>query len=575
MSGRAFHLQSPTTPPAAGVADQPPGPQSPGVQEVMDADFFADATAWQKIVTEHWDFIVVGSGCTALAFADAACAKDPRARILVLERGPFWLTQHFQNTPLPFKYVLGGLSETKPWTLAQATIDSPFQFMHGSCPFLGGRSNFWSAWSPSPTPALMRDWPPELVEPTQQPGFWESASELLNVITADQIGDPVYAELQEQIDNRLPANLSRYVPTAQEAYPAPLAVGNPESIDVRFEKFSVPGPLLALKEAHDDDVTGAALEIVTRCVVQRLSGDGGTVTEIETSRGPLPVGNARIVLAAGAVPPATLLMNSFPDLVPLAGTRLCAHFLTHIAARIPRAAFTALPDYLQIAAMYVAGLGSTGRQYHVQVTAIASPHAEQDAVDAARECPDYAAAATAEQLAGSEDYVVFVCATLGETDETNPDNWVRFDGGPDPTDNVTLQMVPSSADNELWDEMDVATVGVIEAMADAGGGLPPIEYWHPGIDTQGSWSTEPLSPAERRIPGLVHEAGPLFMGTSPQDSVTGPDFRPWGLANVYVTGAALFPTSGSWNPTLTMCGLAQTLANRLTEASLAARTDRS
>ena len=31
----------------------------------------------------------------------------------------------------------------------------------------------------------------------------------------------------------------------------------------------------------------------------------------------------------------------------------------------------------------------------------------------------------------------------------------------------------------------------------------------------------------------------------------------------FVTGAALFPTAGSWNPTLTMCGYAQDLARKL------------
>lgn len=46
-------------------------------------------------------------------------------------------------------------------------------------------------------------------------------------------------------------------------------------------------------------------------------------------------------------------------------------------------------------------------QYHVQITAIHSPDPENDAEDAARECPDYAAAATYEQLKDSEKHVVF------------------------------------------------------------------------------------------------------------------------------------------------------------------------
>jgi hypothetical protein len=67
---------------------------------------------------------------------------------------------------------------------------------------------------------------------------------------------------------------------------------------------------------------------------------------------------------------------------------------------------------LQIAATYLAGSlpetdPGTGQQYHVQITAIHSPNPENDADDAARECPDYAAAATYEQLKDSTEHVVF------------------------------------------------------------------------------------------------------------------------------------------------------------------------
>lgn len=37
------------------------------------------------------------------------------------------------------------------------------------------------------------------------------------------------------------------------------------------------------------------------------------------------------------------------------------------------------------------------------------------------------------------------------------------------------------------------------------------------------------------------------------------------VENVYITGASLWPTGGSWNPTLTMVALAQDLADNLTE----------
>lgn len=557
----SFHLKAPAEAPSPSEHGFPePGEQSPTVETVMDAHFFVDDAAWAKVATAEWDFIVVGSGMTALAFVQAAFENNPDARVLVLERGPFWLTQHFQDTPLPFKYTLGGPSETFPWTLSDKTVDSPVRYMHGSCPFFGGRSTFWSAWNPAPTKELMRDWPAGLVEPTEKPGFWDRARELLNVVGAGEIGDPIYEELQEQLGSRLIANFKGKVPSATEAYDAPLAVRNPSSFDVRFKKFSVPGPLLALKEKQEKLGKGT-LSIATRCAVEVLDDDGGEqVGALVTSRGKVRVGDAKVILAAGAVPPATLLLSSYGGRMPLVGRRLTAHFLTHIAARVPRAAFPNLPDRLQIGAMYLAGLGKEEHQYHVQITGIASPDPENEAIDAARECPDYAAAATPQQLADSADHVVFVCATLGEIGEGNPESWVRPNKGTDPTTNITLQVVPSAEDMELWDLMDEATLETIAAMAGDGA----VEYWNesPANPGAGGWSTQPPDEEERRIPGLVHEAGPVWMGEE-GSSVVGPDFRPWGVANVYVTGAGLFPTSGSWNPTLTMCGLAQHLADTL------------
>lgn len=84
--------------------------------------------------------------------------------------------------------------------------------------------------------------------------------------------------------------------------------------------------------------------------------------------------------------------------------------MTHIAAICPTTNIKGWKKgkSLQIAASYLAGRDpKSNLQYHVQITALNSPNPEHDAEDAARECPDYAAAATLDQLRGSEDYVVF------------------------------------------------------------------------------------------------------------------------------------------------------------------------
>ena len=123
---------------------------------------------------------------------------------------------------------------------------------------------------------------------------------------------------------------------------------------------------------------------------------------------------------------------------------------------------------LEIAATYLAGRDpDTGLQYHVQITAIHSPHPKWDAVDAGRECPDYAAAATLAQLEGSEDHIVLgelsnlasrfaqltlssnfvVCATLGELNEHNKNSWVKQNRqNPYVTTNIKVQVTLDEKD---------------------------------------------------------------------------------------------------------------------------------
>ena len=43
---------------------------------------------WEKILYDgEYDYIVIGSGCTALAFIEETLQNDPTKRILCLERG--------------------------------------------------------------------------------------------------------------------------------------------------------------------------------------------------------------------------------------------------------------------------------------------------------------------------------------------------------------------------------------------------------------------------------------------------------------------------------------------------------
>ncbi|KAG2746588.1 FAD/NAD(P)-binding domain-containing protein [Suillus brevipes Sb2] len=576
-----------------------PGIQSPSAHQLVAKDFLISDETWEDLQMgiPDLDFVVIGSGLAALAFIDNTLKRDSRKKILCLERGDFWLPDHFQNLPPPFKYTPGGPCETFPFTLSKQTYESDIKFVHGSCPFFGGRSTFWSAWSPSPTAALMRNWPESLVATAQKPGFFKLANKLLRVTKATDIGPP-YGKLQRQIDQRLqPAVAEGDIFSAQEAYPAPMAVASiAKTSTIHFNKFSTPGPLLSLykeQQRHVRAGTGAPLLFATQAAVQYLGvdvgfpslpsiGDEESVTFLRTSRGDLPIAHrTKIILCAGAFPNATLLLNSFRHnkyIATSAGKMVTGHFVTHVVARVKRSAFYDLnQESIEIGAEYLAGQHPTSHlQYHIQVTAIASPDPTQDAEDAARFCPDFAGTASEEQLRGSEDYVIFVCATLGELSENNKNSFFRLSSQPlsgDPTSNCILQVIPDEKDYELWDQMDEATLDAIRAMA--GNKKHEVEWWHQPKpwDKPGVWKREIPGKETIRMEGIVHEASVLPLGDGDEYCVNR-DYRVKGVSNVYVTGAAIFPTSGSWNPTLTMCGFAQDLARKLTARNPGGKPDR-
>lgn len=83
----------------------------------------------------------------------------------------------------------------------------------------------------------------------------------------------------------------------------------------------------------------------------------------------------------------------------------------------------------------------------------------------------------------------------------------------------------------------------------AGASSDRIEFWHDG-SPEGCWREDPPSTEAIRVPGVVHETSTLYMSDDPKNdpgASVDSEYRPIGCGNVYVTGGALFPSSGSWN----------------------------
>jgi len=568
-----------------------PGPQDPTGQQVMDHVFFLSNEQWKKAREQNeYDYVIIGTGFCGFAFSQRAMERnaDQRkpCRILMIERGPFFLPEHFQNLPLPYKNTLGGLSETFPWTLSAVTAQGKdggyIRWQHGMVPFFGGRSTLWSAWCPTPNRDEMLGWPEETISAAESQ--FAAALKLLRVKSADQIdrevtgeqlslirvSRPVYGPLQAKIQNLLEAG-SGQVKGIYRTEAAPLACSSDTGID--FLKYSTPSDLLALASDPGQGKSiaeGTRLDIVTQCVVEKIVQQDGTAIALQTSRGVLPLGQAKLILAMGTLPPTTLVRNSFPT-IKEAGERFSAHFITSIVARVPKVLLDPKSQFgsLELAANYIAGtvvkngIAQYDQQYHIQLSSLWDSNPQVNAPTALRYMPDVVATASMAQLLSSEGYVVFVCAVLGELDYKNRKNWFRAnkDDG-DSTTNSLLQVVENSNDAETWEAMDEATFGILEQVIGASASDCMVEYWH-GTPDQGLWSTVRPDKSERRVDALVHESSTLHIGHEGNAPVS-VDYRLKESTNVYVTGGALWPQGGSWNPTMTMTALALDLADKLT-----------
>ena len=65
------------------------------------------------------------------------------------------------------------------------------------------------------------------------------------------------------------------------------------------------------------------------------------------------------------------------------------------------------------------------------------------------------------------------------------------------------------------------------------------------------------------VRGARHHMGTTRMHADPHRGVVDADCRVHGIANLYVAGSSVFPTSGAANPTLTIVALALRLAGHL------------
>jgi choline dehydrogenase-like flavoprotein len=68
------------------------------------------------------------------------------------------------------------------------------------------------------------------------------------------------------------------------------------------------------------------------------------------------------------------------------------------------------------------------------------------------------------------------------------------------------------------------------------------------------------------IADSIHHMGTTRMGRTPDDGFVDENLRVFGVENLHLVGAPVFPTTGFANPTLTAVALALRLGDHLSEA---------
>ncbi len=186
------------------------------------------------------------------------------------------------------------------------------------------------------------------------------------------------------------------------------------------------------------------------------------------------------------------------------------------------------------------------------------------------EWPEHLAADLWQALTDIDDTAAGVAGRLGLRDY-QPGNaafrmWCTAEQAPNPDSRVRLDDqldalgMPRIALDWQLTEQDKRSLlaghqAVAEELGRTGLGRLQIADWLTAGDN--SWSPT--------LDGGYHHMGTTRMSEDPARGVVDASSRVHGIANLYVAGSSVFPTSGSANPTLTLVALALRLAAHLQE----------
>lgn len=553
--------------------------------EVQETTFAVDVlgryicSTWDEAVNNGgvpFDAVVIGAGMFG-AYCAEKVYRASNLRVLVLDAGSFLVSEHVQNLARIGLNAAGKVqvaSNNQDPGTRERVWGSPWRSQvafPGLAYCIGGRSLYWGGWAPRLTAADLSKWPVQVANFLQSASGTGDAYEATEKETGvfdktDYISGPLFTELMKRCKAAVTS-----VASFDAIEEAPLAVqaAAPASGLFSFDKYSS-APILteAIRDAASNPDWNRRLFLVPRAHVTKLNTTGGAVTQIDVRVNGLQRSlsispQCAVVLAAGTIETTRLALESFA--MPRMGRNLMAHLRSNTVVRIKRAAFDpALPSKLEAAALLVRG-STPQRRYHLQVTAAAVTGPDSEAT-MFRMVPDID---LLDKMLASQtaDAIVITFRGIGEMEGSqslslqstsgSPPSWIDLS---DQTDEFGMRrawvnLVETASDGLLWKTMDDAALAL--ALKLAKDDPNNIEYLY-----DGAWhaAPPPVGKVRDTLGTTHHEAGTLWMGSDPSNSVTDFDGRFHHVANAYVAGPALFPTLGSANPSLTALSLAKRTA---------------
>ncbi|WP_431823366.1 GMC oxidoreductase [Burkholderia sp. F1] len=494
------------------------------------------------------DYVVIGGGAYGTTFAERIL-RAGKGRVLVLEKGSIFFPDHSQNLPPAYVRAVYGPA-VSPWICDGNFTLAPQQ------PYVGGRALFWNAWVPQPRQFEFPHWPASVVSSLDAEWYPVGArigrrfslacagndNQTLDAIAKARLFEG-NASIACAVPLAMPSDLDSAMATGADVAPG------------QFAKYAPVKTLVELAQAYPE-----RLRVVPLTTVTRMQFAAGRIARLELAATDqqrttsLDVGAARVVLANNTIEAAALCLTALPE-HPLLGKNLCVHNRSALAFRMPAGHFPALANQLQVCAYYQLSQIDSERFFHNHISVVFNPHPARDKDLLYRVLPD-ASSEQSLEMYREPGYVYVLVQALGEMlGERSARSWNRVSLSNGETV-ITLREQP--ADAHARRKMNESVKDIVRVLS-AGA---PVQYMH-------APTAKPLDITWRGDMPVIdssmvfHEAGTLWMGDSPNDSVTDPDGKLYGVGNLYGTGSMLFPSPGSWNPTYTGMAMTSVLAKRL------------